>query len=217
MARNSTTSSVTQVPRLVNDLYCEICQYSENVASMKWDERNSFLLMSKPPYATKKTVHDRLVPVVRLKSGFYIYASISFDSEGKSRKREFSNLSMHFFDEKNLLFRAEIANPKFHREETGHPQPHWHIAGNRQKKVEKQQDSFEEFVKETDTSFTDFVGSTNDEEKFDYSRIHLAMNYSNLELESFDDSTIRSWIKQCLKTVNDEFAFISTKSHMENS
>jgi hypothetical protein len=213
MAKNNNAITVSQVPRLVNDFQNEICHYSENVASMKWDEKSSYQLMSKPPYVTKTTVHDRLVPVVKLKNGFYIYASMSFATEGKSRKRELSNLSMHFFDESDLLFRAEVANPKFHREETGHPQPHWHIAGNRKKSIEKQQDSFMEFVGETELSFSSYVGDTNEEAKFDYSRLHLAMNYSNLELDTFDENSIRAWIKQCLKTVNDEFTFLSTKKH----
>jgi len=213
MGRNRCTIPVPQVPRLVNDFINEICHYSDNVATMKWDEKGSFQLMSKPPYVTKVTTHDRSVPVVRLKSGFYIYASMSFESDIKSRKREFSNLSMHFFDDSNLLFRAEIANPKYHHEETGHPQPHWHIAGNRKKTVEKQQNSFMEFVKDTDYSFSDYVGDANEEDKFDCSRLHLAMNYCNLELVSFDETTIRTWVKQCLKTINDEFSFLSTKSH----
>ena len=213
MAKNNNTITMSQVPRLVNDFLSEICHYSENVASMKWDEKCSYQLMSKPPYVTKTTVHDRLVPVVKLKSWFYIYASMSFATEGKSRKRELSNLSMHFFDESDLFLRAELANPKFHREETGHPQPHWHIAVNRKRAIEKQQDSFVEFVSEPDLSFSNYVGDTNEETKFDYSRLHLAMNYCNLVLDTFDEITIRAWIKQCLKTINDEFTFLSTKNH----
>lgn len=213
MGRNRNEISMSQVPRLVNDFLNEICHYSDNVASMKWDEKGAFQLISKPPYLTKLTIHDRLVPVVKLRNGFYIYASMSFDSDIKSRKRELSNLSMHFFDDSSLLFRAEITNPKFHHQEIGHPQPHWHVAGNRKKVVEKQQDSFKDFVEDSDISFSDFVDDANEEAKFDYSRLHLAMNYCNLDLLSFDESTIRTWIKQCLKTINDEFSFLSTKSH----
>lgn len=213
MGRSRNTISMPPVPHLVNDFMNEICRYSDNVASMKWDEKGSYQLISKPPYVTKVTTHDRLVPVVKLRSGFYIYASMSFDSGFKSRKHEFSDLSMHFFDDCSLLFRAEIANPKFHHQESWHPQPHWHIPGKRKEDVEKQQDSFKEFVIDSDISFSDYVDGANEAVKFDYGRLHLAMNYCKLDLESFDDSTIRTWIKQCLKSINDEFSFLAAKSH----
>lgn len=212
MAKSKTTSS--PVPRLVNDFFSEIRLYSDFAASMKWDENSSYQLISKQPYETRTTVHERQVPVVRLKNGFFIYAAISYDTEAKSRKKELSSISMHFFDDASLLFRAELANPKFHKEEIGHPQPHWHLAGNNIKSVSSHQEGFMAFVEE-DNSFTDFVGEETEEQKYDYSRLHFTMNYNHQILESFDDASVREWTRQCLKAVDSELTFLSTKSHTE--
>lgn len=210
MGKKSKNSPRSQVPRLVNDFFDEICRYSDHVASMKWDENMSYQLISKQPCVIMQTIHERQVPVSKLYSGFYIYASISFMSEDNKRKQEFSSLSMHFFDDKDLLFRAELANPKYHKEETGHPQPHWHLVGNRRKVPNSQHESFSEFV-DSQQSFSDFVGDISEKPRYDYGRIHFTMDYINLEMTSFDDNSIREWIKQSLKTINEELVFISTK------
>ena len=212
MAKIKTTRPL--IPRLVNDFLSEICQYSDFVASMKWDENGSYQLISKLPYETRKTVHERHVPVVRLNNGFFIYAAISYDVEVKSRKKELSSISMHFFDDASLLFRAELANPKFHKEEIGHPQPHWHLAGTNIKSVNQHQEGFMAYVG-ANNSFADFVGEEMEEPKYDYSRLHFTMDYNHQLLESFDEASVREWTRQCLKAVDRELTFLSTKSHTE--
>lgn len=210
MANSKTTSS--SMPRLVNDFLSEISQYSDFVATMKWDENGSYQLISKQPYETRMTVHERQVPVVRLNNGFFIYAAISYDAEAKSRKKEMSSISMHFFDDASLLFRAELANPKFHKEEVGHPQPHWHIAGNNIKSATSHQEDFMAYVG-ANNSFVDFVSEETEKQKLDYSRLHFTMDYKHKILESFDDASVREWTMQCLKAVDSELTFLSTKSH----
>ena len=58
--------------------------------------------------------HGKYVPIVAIREGFNLYASIGYTNMGKKKKSAVSSVSFQVFDMERLLFRAEWAEePKY--------------------------------------------------------------------------------------------------------
>lgn len=153
--------------------------------------------------------HDKYIPIVAIREGFSLYASIGYTNRGKKKKPVVSSISFQVFDVERLLFRAEwTEEPK---KDMPHPQPHWHFHPYSQSdtKEEKQPKKFEE------TLGSDFLSTLN-EEKIDIANMHLTMDY-NIASDSYkrpwDETRVLEWAYKTIDTLFDELDFVINKGH----
>ncbi len=157
--------------------------------------------------------HDTPVPIVPIREGFNLYASIGYTNMGKKKKDVVSSVSFQMFDMERLLLRAEwTEEPK---KDMPHPQPHWHFHPYSQSgmKQEKQPEKFEE------TLGNGFINTLNEEEKtekIDIADMHLTMDY-NIASDSYekpwDETRVQEWAYKTIDTLFDELDFVVNKGH----
>lgn len=157
--------------------------------------------------------HDKYVPIIAIREGFNLYASIGYTINGKQKKPVVSSVSFQVFDMERLLFRAEwTEEPK---EDMPHPQPHWHFHPYSQSgaKEEKQSKRFE------DTLQSGFLNTLDEEEKkerIDITDMHLTMDY-NIASDSYekvwDETRIQEWAYKTIDTLFKELDFVISKGH----
>ena len=163
--------------------------------------------------ATYKMIgtHDKYVPIVTIREGFNLYASIGYAIVGKKKKPVVSNISFQVFDMERLLFRAEWAEAP--KEDKQHPQPHWHFHPYSQSETmeEKQPKGF------ADTLQSGFMNTLDEEEKMeriDIADMHLTMDYniaSDPYEKVWDETKIQEWAYKTIDTLFDELDFVINK------
>ena len=157
--------------------------------------------------------HDKNVPIVTIREGFNLYASIGYAIVGKKKKPVVSNISFQVFDMERLLFRAEWAEAP--KEDMQHPQPHWHFHPYSQSETmeEKQPKGFAETLQ------SDFMNTLDEEEKMekiDIADMHLTMDYniaSDPYEKVWDETRIQEWAYKTIDTLFDELDFVINKGH----
>ncbi len=157
--------------------------------------------------------HDTPVPIVPIREGFNLYASIGYTNMGKKKKAVVSSVSFQVFDMERLLLRAEwTEEPK---KDMPHPQPHWHFHPYSQSgmKQETQPEKFEETLQ------NGFMNTLNEEEKtekIDIADMHLTMDY-NIASDSYekpwDETRVQEWAYKTIDTLFDELDFVVNKGH----
>lgn len=166
-------------------------------------------------YTTGVSSHGHSVPIMRMKNGFYLYYSMTFIRE--KRNTVLKGLSLQFFDECRLLFRAEWDNNKFTKQnKKPHSQPHWHFDAKGEIKKVQPAETFDDFLRrpQFDESFTPCQEETR---QVKLERLHLFMTLENDQLaytsykDLTDDRILIQWLSQCLKQVDYELKFISDK------
>ena len=157
--------------------------------------------------------HDTPVPIVPIREGFNLYASIGYTNKEKKNKSVVSSVSFQVFDTERLLFRAEWAEEP--KENIPHPQPHWHFHPYSQSgaKEEKQPKRFEETLQ------SGFINTLNEEEKtekIDIADMHLTMDY-NIASDSYerpwDETRVQEWAYKTIETLFEELDFVINKGH----
>lgn len=183
----------------------------------------------KEPHSTKYFLRDDLglrrtgahggeVPVIELKNGFYLYASISYKHVPKQAD-QLDGISLQYFYEMLLLFRAEINRTENLDDDASfvqHPQPHWHfhILLDRPYQKEKTNFNFKEFAQRENT----FESSLKKEKTL--SDMHFPMNIQDAYLgvkdfdKTRDDSNIKKWLNKTSESVMRELDFIKSKLNL---
>lgn len=155
--------------------------------------------------------HGKYVPIVAIREGFNLYASIGYTNMGKKKKLVVSNVSFQVFDRERLLFRAEWAEEP--KKDMPHPQPHWHFHPYSQSDTteEKQPERFEETLQ------SGFMNTLDEEEKtdrIDIADMHLAMDY-NIASDSYektwDETRVQEWAYKTIDTLFKELDFVINK------
>lgn len=157
--------------------------------------------------------HNKNVPIVTIREGFNLYASIGYAIVGKKKKPVVSNISFQVFDMERLLFRAEWAEAP--KEDKEHPQPHWHFHPYSQSETmeEKQPKGF------ADTLQSGFMNTLDEEEKMekiDIADMHLTMDYniaSDPYEKVWDETRIQEWAYKTIDTLFEELDFVINKGH----
>ena len=155
--------------------------------------------------------HGKYVPIVTIREGFNLYASIGYTNMGK--KPVVSNVSFQVFDTERLLFRAEwTEEPK---KDMTHPQPHWHFHPYSQSgmKQEKQPEKFEEALK---SGFKNTLDREEEKDRIDIADMHLTMDY-NIASDSYekpwDETRVQEWAYKTIDTIFKELDFVINKGH----
>ncbi len=157
--------------------------------------------------------HDTPVPIVPIREGFNLYASIGYTNMGKKKKAVVSSVSFQVFDMERLLLRAEwTEEPK---KDMPHPQPHWHFHPYSQSgmKQEKQPEKFEETLK---SGFKSTLDREEEKDRIDIADMHLTMDY-NIASDSYekpwDETRVQEWAYKTIDTLFDELDFVVNKGH----
>ena len=157
--------------------------------------------------------HENPVPIVPIREGFNLYASIGYTNAGKKNNLVVSSVSFQVFDMERLLLRAEwTEEPK---KDMPHPQPHWHFHPYSQSgiKQEKQPEKFEETLK---SGFKNTLDEEEKTERIDIADMHLTMDY-NIASDSYekpwDETRVQEWAYKTIDTLFDELDFVINKGH----
>lgn len=157
--------------------------------------------------------HDTPVPVVPIREGFNLYASIGYMNVGKKKKPVVSSVSFQVFDMERLLFRAEWAEEP--KEDIPHPQPHWHFHPYSQSGAnnDKRSGGFKESLK---SGFMDALDEEEKKERIDVADMHLTMDY-NIASDSYeiawDETRLLEWAYKTIDTLFNELEFVISKGH----
>lgn len=160
-----------------------------------------------------RSTHDKPVPIIAIREGFNLYASIGYTIMGKQRKPIVSSVSFQVFDMERLLFRAEWT--EMPKKDMPHPQPHWHFHPYSQKgiKEEKQPKKFEDILQ---SGFLEDLDKEEEKERIDIADMHLTMDYniaSNPYEIVWDETRIQKWAYKTIDTLFDELDFVINKGH----
>lgn len=166
-------------------------------------------------YCTGRGSHGQSVPILKMTNGFFIYCSMVFREV--NRKKILKGISLQFFDESKLLFRAEWDNKDFlNIGDAVHSQPHWHLDAKGEIKKGQVARTFSEY--QTMSRFDNTSNMTQEETKhINMGRMHFFMSLETNKVEQAyyqdltDDKRLTQWLSQCLKSVDYELRFISTK------
>lgn len=160
-----------------------------------------------------RSTHDRLVPIVAIREGFNLYASIGYTIKGKQREYIVSSVSFQVFDMERLLFRAEWT--KKPKEDMPHPQPHWHFHPYSQSGV-KGEEQPKRFVDTLQSGFRDALDEEEKKERIDIADMHLTMDYniaSNSYEKVWEEKKIQEWAYKTIDTLFEELDFVINKGH----
>lgn len=165
-------------------------------------------------YESRKNSHGLSVPVVKMKNGFFVYCSIGFKNNNKQRVLQ--SISIQFYDQERILFRAEWDNKAFLREDQKpHPQPHWHLEGMGETQKQTEQSSFADYLKQE--NFSSSSVPTKKNVQLNLSRLHFFMELTDNMQENpcyadlTNEKILKRWLSHCLESINDELIFVSTK------
>lgn len=157
--------------------------------------------------------HETPVPIVPIREGFNLYASVGYTNVGKGNKLVVSSVSFQVFDMERLLLRAEwTEEPK---KDMPHPQPHWHFHPYSQSgmKQEKQPEKFEEALK---SGFKNTLDREEEKDRIDIADMHLTMDY-NIASDSYekpwDETRVQEWAYKTIDTIFKELDFVINKGH----
>ena len=161
-------------------------------------------------------VHGHSVPTVSLKNGFFLYAAVSFEHDHNPKDDIFEGITLQFFNENELLFRAELnrlTNKQVVDNPLPHPQPHWHFnvsLNTKRKETVIQGSDFVEFNKQANRFNNNILKQDT------LSDMHFTMNYDDAYLkEDFDKvwtkDKITYWIIKTLDTTFRELDFMKIK------
>ncbi len=157
--------------------------------------------------------HETPVPIVPIREGFNLYASVGYTNVGKKNKLVVSSVSFQVFDMERLLLRAEwTEEPK---KDMPHPQPHWHFHPYSQSgiKQEKQPEKFEEALK---SGFKNTLDREEEKDRIDIADMHLTMDY-NIASDSYekpwDETRVQEWAYKTIDTIFKELDFVINKGH----
>ena len=157
--------------------------------------------------------HEQYVPIVAIREGFNLYASIGYTNMGKKNKPVVSSVSFQVFDMERLLFRAEwTEEPK---EDKPHSQPHWHFHPYSQSdaKEEKLPQRFEDTLQ---GGFLNTLDEEVEKGRIDIADMHLTMDY-NIASDSYerpwDETRVQEWAYKTIDTLFDELDFVINKGH----
>ncbi len=203
--------SILQKLQLKTRQYCNL-----NVTQAFGNDSISYTFMdNNGAFATYKMIgtHDKYVPIVTIREGFNLYASIGYAIVGKKKMPVVSNISFQVFDMERLLFRAEWAEAP--KEDKQHPQPHWHFHPYSQSETmeEKLPKGF------ADTLQNGFMNTLDEEEKMekiDIADMHLTMDYniaSDPYEKVWDETRIQEWAYKTIDTLFEELDFVINKGH----
>ena len=218
MANNSKIKSDAKLNQfcleIVKDYLGEDVKFEADINSST--EKNYHLSPASGNWETRSNAHGKEEPVVRLSCGFYMAFSIGYKPTGK--RTVFKTISLQFFDEEKLLFRAEWDNWEIKQDESSddedikqHPQPHWHLADNKPSKSEpKAVNSFTEHVQQS--SFSAFNKTEEKKTGYDYSRLHFFMrmdgSYSPYYYDLTNEADFKLWLRETMKYVDQEFRYL---------
>lgn len=166
-------------------------------------------------YYTGIGSHGQSVPILKMTNGFFIYCSMVFREV--KRKKVLKGISLQFYDESKLLFRAEWDNKDFLNDEDAvHSQPHWHLDAKGEIRKGQVASSFSEY--QAMSRFENASNMTQEETKhINMGRMHFFMSLETNKVEQVyyqdltDDKRLTQWLSQCLKFVDYELRFVSTK------
>lgn len=188
------------------------------IGSIMWEEFRvhdgliSSTLMCTDIRQTRSKENGGGVNVVTLNNGFFLYMDMAFEH---NKKRSLQAISLHFYDETDLMLRADWSYKEYNRRM--HAQPHWHM-GSRM-----QSENVQQVIAQT---FTDFGGDFNSfqtehedvSKRVDASRMHLFMAYDGNDCDSLDfqkEDVLKKWLLHTLKYMDVQLR--SLKSHKWNS
>jgi len=156
------------------------------------------------------------VNVLNWFNDFWLYIEIRYVPQKKKKDipNIFFSLSIfqgsHDDEIKNQLFRAEWDN--YEGESYNHPQPHWHIYTEYDRK--QMTKTFEEEIEEVENAFLDFVKGK--KEIVALNRFHFAMNGQWAEKKStihkiHDSNSLSDWFSGLLIHIKQELEYLINK------
>lgn len=145
------------------------------------------------------------IPVVEMRNGYYIYCNFKYVKD--VQKKILSEMALQFFDEQQLICRAEWADKK------GHPQPHWHLAVDKSPDkvtIGKQPDNFFDEIKEG--NYSESLQSKQTMPSL-YERLHfymLGQQSANDELyvDFKTPALLINWFKKTMSSFDKEYRYI---------
>ncbi len=151
-----------------------------------------------------------------LNNGFCFYGSISYKHQPK-KDDLLEGISLQFFFEEKLLFRAELNRKEENafNDDIEHPQPHWHFHILLERPYQKgnPQSDFNIFVQK-ETQFEQSI-----KKEVALSEMHFPMDFNNAYLGSIDfdqkwnEDKIKDWINMTTQSIMKELDFIKVKLH----
>lgn len=174
------------------------------------------LMSTSDNYYTGRGSYGQFVPILKMTNGFFFYCSMVFREI--KRKKILKGISLQFFDESKLLFRAEWDNKDFlNTGDAVHSQPHWHLDAKGEIKKDQVARTFSEF--QTMRQFENASNTAQEETThINIGRMHFFMSLdTNKKVEQAyyqdltDDKQLTQWLSQSLKSVDYELRFISKK------
>lgn len=157
--------------------------------------------------------HGQSLPILKMINGFFIYCSMTFKKSKK--KMVLKGISLQFFDENKLLFRAEWDNRDFLKIGSDtHSQPHWHLDAKIEMKKIQVPKTFSEY--QTLSRFENPSSIQNETKNIQMGRMHFFMSLDTNKSEQAsyidltDDKKLTQWLSQCLNLVDYELRFINT-------
>ena len=191
---------------------------SSNLVVKEINEPDSTILFLSDNYNRKGiSAHGKEVPVVLLNNGFCFYGSISYKHQPK-KDDLLEGISLQFFFEEKLLFRAELNRKKENtfNDDIEHPQPHWHFHILLERPYQKGnlKSDFNFFVQK-ETQFEQSI-----KKEVALSEMHFPMDFNNAYLGSMDfdqkwnEDKIKDWINMTTQSIMNELDFIKVKLHL---
>lgn len=188
------------------------------IGSIMWEEFRvhdgliSSTLMCTDIRQTRLKENGGSVNVVTLRNGFFLYMDMAFEH---NKKRSLQAISLHFYDETDLMLRADWSYQEYNR--GTHAQPHWHM-GPRVLRNDVQQDVVRTFADFGGNFNTFQAESENVSMGIDTSRMHLFMAYDGNDGDFLDfqnEDLLKKWLSHTLKYMDVQLR--SLKSHKWNS
>lgn len=208
MARQSVRKFIERrIPKEAR--FCEeiINHHTKNAVrfSEKADSSGSFLLYEEDgPLVFVPSSHgNNEKHAVYLINHYLFQCDISFNPGKSKNTYVFAGISLQFYDNKGLLFRAEWDN----KNELIHPQPHWHF-GSKQLFQEREAEiaSSNGFMENPSPNF--MLSPT----PLDYERLHFAMCMDiakNKVSVEYSDQSLKSWLKLCMNLFDNQIEALS--------
>lgn len=170
------------------------------------DSIGSFLLYEEDaPFVSVPSSHGNIEkPAVLLSNHYLFQCDISFNTGKSKNSYVFDCISLQFYDNKGILFRAEWDT----KIDLTHPQPHWHF-GSKQL-FQKREDEIAPsngFEESPSPNFMLELPST-----LDYERLHFAMCMdlvNNKVSASYSDQSLKRWLELCMDLFDKQIKALS--------
>lgn len=191
--------------------FCEeiINHHTENTVRFNnsADAAGSFLLYHEdgPSYMIQSSHGQREKPVVLLNNHYLFQCDISFQPGKNKNTYIFVGISLQFYDDKGLLFRAEWDNKKG----LTHPQPHWHFGSKQLFQGRIISNSSKGFM---ESSSSDFMLEYELPTPLDYERLHFAMCMDVVNKKNsieYSDQSLKTWLELCMDLFDNQIKTLS--------